>query len=95
MNEQMNDFRHFIIDGRNRVILGLRQQMERLRRERRAPEISFWLFYSLQEELKETLNSILSFMKEQDSIFDGFMALAQPLHFLLHSGDLGYILSAN
>ena len=79
MNEQMNDFRHFIIDGQNRVILGLRQQMERLRRERRAPEISFWLFYSLQEELKETLNSILSFMKQQASISGGFMALAQSL----------------
>lgn len=55
----MNDFRHFFTDGQNRITLGLRQQMKRVRRKSRAPEIAFWLFYSLKEEPKETLTSIL------------------------------------
>lgn len=48
--------------AQNRVILGLRQQMKRMKRERRAPEIAFWLFYSLKEEPKETLTCILDLM---------------------------------
>lgn len=40
----MNDLGHFIIsDGRNRVILGFRRQMEKLGRRGRALEISFGL----------------------------------------------------
>ena len=53
--------------------------MKRMKRERRAPEIAFWLFYSLKEEPKETLTCILDLMGEPGSIFGCFMVLAQSL----------------
>lgn len=77
MSEWMNDFRHFIFnEEQNRVIVGLRKQMERFGRRKK---IFFPGCPTLYKMSWRKPTSILCFINDQDEIFSCFVSLAQFL----------------
>lgn len=70
----MNDFRYFIINyEQNKVILGLRKQMERFGRRKKSPRfIYLFIFFWLSYCLKRAEGNWLLFpgiTQDQDSVF--------------------------